>query len=295
MDHPSLTRRLLAEFLGTALLLVAVVGTSAMSTELSPGDAGIRLLQNSSAVALALVAVIYTFGPVSGAHFNPVVSAADWILGRRTGTGLTTRQLTGYFCAQIAGAVAGTALGNSMFDRPAMAIADTTRSGNHILLSEVVATTGLLLLIAALVRTGRGTSGPGAVGAYIGAACWFTSSTCFANPAVTIARTLTDTEAGIAPGSVAGFLLAQAAGLALACGLVPLLYPRADRMPVDRRTDAAEGVAVTVTLNGASGMRTGHRPPHPALNGLRIALAGEELIQAGEGDRPGQEVGVDFG
>jgi glycerol uptake facilitator-like aquaporin len=242
MDRPSLTQRLLAEFLGTALLLVAVVGTSAMSVDLSPGDAGIRLLQNSAAVALALVAIIYTFGPVSQAHFNPVVSAADWILGRRTGTGLTTWQLSGYVCAQIAGALAGTALGSSMFDRPAMVIADTTRSGNHVLLSEVVATTGLLVLIAALVRTGRGASGPGAVGAYIGAACWFTSSTCFANPAVTIARMFTDTEAGIAPGSVPGFLLAQAAGLVLACGLIPLLYPQAGRVPVDPLTDAVTRV-----------------------------------------------------
>ncbi|WP_083970789.1 aquaporin [Actinoplanes awajinensis] len=230
MNDPSLRRRLLAEFLGTALLLMAVVGTSAMAADLSPGDAGLRLLQNSGAVALALVAVIYTFGPVSHAHFNPVVSAADWILGRRTGTGLTTRHLAGYVGAQLAGAFAGTVLGNAMFDRPAVTIAGTSRSGSHVLLSEVVATAGLLLLIAALVRTGRGASGPGAVGAYIGAACWFTSSTCFANPAVTVARMFTGTEAGIAPGSVPGFLSAQAAGLAVACALVPLLYPQ------DRRT-----------------------------------------------------------
>ncbi|MEU4623192.1 MIP/aquaporin family protein [Actinoplanes sp. NPDC023801] len=236
MDHPSLPQRLLAEFLGTALLLVAVVGTSAMAAGLSPGDAGIRLLQNSSAVALALIAVIYTFGPVSQAHFNPVVSAADWILGRRTGTGLTTRQLAGYVGAQMTGALAGTMLGNAMFDRPAMTVADTTRSGGHLLLSEVVATTGLLVLIAALVRTGRGASGPGAVGAYIGAACWFTSSTCFANPAVTVARMFTGTEAGIAPGSVPGFLLAQAAALVLACGLVRFLYPRDSRVPAGSPT-----------------------------------------------------------
>ncbi|GAA2690389.1 aquaporin [Actinoplanes palleronii] len=239
MKDPSLRRRLLAEFLGTALLLMAVVGTSAMAADLSPGDAGLRLLQNSGAVALALVAVIYTFGPVSHAHFNPVVSAADWILGRRTGTGLATRELAGYVGAQLAGAFAGTVLGNTMFDRPAVTIADTSRSGSHVLLSEVVATAGLLILIAALVRTGRGASGPGAVGAYIGAACWFTSSTCFANPAVTVARMFTGTEAGIAPGSVPGFLSAQAAGLAVACALVPLLYPQYGRTPVEHRPKAA--------------------------------------------------------
>ncbi|MEU8242064.1 aquaporin [Actinoplanes missouriensis] len=238
MKHPSLTQRLLAEFLGTALLLVAVVGTSAMAADLSPGDAGLRLLQNSCAVALALVAAIHTFGPVSRAHFNPAVSAADWVLGRRTGTGLTTKELIGYVGAQVTGALAGTALGNAMFDRPVTVVADTTRSGGHLLLSEVVATTGLLVLIAALTRSGRGASGPGAVGAYIGAACWFTSSTCFANPAVTIARMFTGTEAGIAPDSVPGFLLAQAAGVVLTCGLVPLLYPWADRVPVERGQDA---------------------------------------------------------
>ena len=236
MDHSSLARRVLAEFLGTALLLAAVVGTSLMAHTLSPGDAGLRLLQNSSAVALALAAVIHAFGPVSGAHFNPVVSAADWFLGRRSGTGLTARELAAYIGAQTAGAVAGTALGNLMFDQPAVTVADTARTGGHLLLSEVVATTGLLVLIAALVRTGRGSRGPGAVGAYIAAACWFTASTCFANPAVTLGRVLTAAEAGIAPGSVPGFLLAQLAGLLLACGLIPLLYPRADGTPAGAAT-----------------------------------------------------------
>ncbi|MEU8663829.1 aquaporin family protein, partial [Actinoplanes philippinensis] len=136
-----------------------------------------------------------------------------------------------YVGAQLAGAVFGTILGNLMFGRPAMTVASTVRSGGNLLLSEVVATAGLLVLIAALVRTGRGAAGPGAVGAYVGAACWFTASTCFANPAVTVARMFTGAEAGIAPGSVPGFLLAQAGGLILACALISWLYPRPAARP----------------------------------------------------------------
>lgn len=235
MDHVPLGRQLLAEFLGTLLLLVAVVGTSAMAAGLSPGDAGLRLLENSSAIALALAAIIYAFGPASRAHFNPVVSVADWFLGRRGGTGLTGRELAGYVGVQFAGAILGATLGNLMFDRPAITVAGITRTGGPVLLGEVVATTGLLLLIAALVRTGGGGAGPAGVGAYVGAACWFSSSTCFANPAVTVSRMFTGTEAGITPASVPLFLLAQGAGLVVACVLVPMLYSRRGReRPVDR-------------------------------------------------------------
>ncbi|GAA4607486.1 arsenate reductase [Actinoplanes octamycinicus] len=225
MVVPLLRRRLIAEFLGTMLLLVTVVGVSGMAARLSPDDAGLRLLENSSTVALGLAAIIFALAPISGAHFNPVVSAADWFLGRRHGTGLTRIELIGYVGAQVTGAAAGAVLGNLMVDRPAVTLADTARDGGHLLLSEVVATAGLLVLIAALVRSSRGSHGPVAVGAYIGAACWFTSSTCFTNPAVTLGRMLTSTEAGIAPRSAAAFAGAQLVGSAVACLLVPALYP----------------------------------------------------------------------
>ncbi len=218
-------RRLLAEFLGTALLVTAVVGSGIMATTLSPGDVGLQLLQNSVATAFALGALILTFGPVSGAHFNPVVSAADWFLGRRTGTGLSAAQLGGYAVAQIAGAICGSVLANLMFELAAVDIAANDRTGGHLWVGEVVATTGLLLLIFALARSGRAAVAPAAVGAYIGAAYWFTSSTSFANPAVTIGRAFTDTFAGIAPASVPGFVAAQIAGLIIGVALLLALYP----------------------------------------------------------------------
>ena len=220
-------RRLLAEFVGTALLVTAVVGSGIMATELSPDDVGLQLLQNSIATAFALGALILTFGPVSGAHFNPVVSAADWWLGRRHGTGLTGRDLAGYAAAQTLGAVAGSVLANLMFDLAAVTLSGKERSGAHLWLGEVVATTGLLLLIFALVRSGRAAVAPAAVGAYIGAAYWFTSSTSFANPAVTIGRAFTDTFAGIAPASVPAYVGAQLVGLLAGIGLIVALYPNA--------------------------------------------------------------------
>ncbi|MDP9815141.1 aquaporin [Spirilliplanes yamanashiensis] len=220
-------RRLLAEFAGTALLVTAVVGSGIMAATLSPGDTGLQLLQNSVATAFALGALILTFGPVSGAHFNPVVSAADWWLGRRHGTGLTGRDLAGYAAAQTLGAMAGAVLANAMFDLAPVAISRTERTGGHLWLGEVVATAGLLLLIFALVRSGRTAAAPAAVGAYIGAAYWFTSSTSFANPAVTVGRVFTDTFAGIAPASAPGFVAAQLAGLVVGVALVAALYPTA--------------------------------------------------------------------
>ncbi|MEV4139094.1 MIP/aquaporin family protein [Dactylosporangium sp. NPDC049742] len=219
-------RRLLAEFLGTALLVTAVVGSGIMATRLSD-DVGLQLLENSVATAFALGALILMFGPVSGAHFNPVVSAADWFLGRRTGTGLSARELAGYVAAQVAGAIAGAVLADLMFRLPAVDFADKERGGGDLWLGEVVATAGLLLLIFALARSGRSSAAPAAVGAYIGAAYWFTSSTAFANPAVTIGRAFTDTFAGIAPASVPGFIAAQVAGLVVGTGLLLALYPYA--------------------------------------------------------------------
>jgi arsenate reductase len=227
MNTVATWRRLLAELLGTALLVTAVVGSGIMATDLSPGNVGLQLLQNSIATAFALGALILTFGPVSGAHFNPVVSAADWFLGRRTGTGLSTAHLGGYTLAQTAGAICGSILANLMFDLAAVDISTQDRTGGHLWLGEAVATTGLLLLIFALARSGRAAVAPAAVGAYIGAAYWFTSSTSFANPAVTIGRVFTDTFAGIAPGSVPAFIAAQLAGLGIGVALLLALYPGA--------------------------------------------------------------------
>jgi glycerol uptake facilitator-like aquaporin len=244
MNTVALWRRLLAEFVGTALLVTAVVGSGIMVTTLSPGNVGLQLLQNSIATAFALGALILTFGPVSGAHFNPVVSAADWWLGRRYDTGLTGRDLAGYAVAQTAGAIAGSILANAMFDLAAVTMSTKVRSGVHLWLGEAVATTGLLLLIFALVRSGRAAVAPAAVGAYIGAAYWFTSSTSFANPAVTIGRAFTDTFAGIAPASVPAYIGAQLVGLLVGIGLIVALYPNAgaaaDAVVVPQSEGAAE-------------------------------------------------------
>jgi glycerol uptake facilitator-like aquaporin len=227
MSTPAVSRRLLAEFLGTALLVTAVVGSGIMAVKLSPDNVGLQLLENSIATASALGALILTFGPVSGAHFNPVVSAADWWLGRRHHTGLSGRDLGAYTVAQILGAIAGSVLANLMFDLAAVTMSTQARSAAHLWLGEVVATAGLVLLIFALVRSGRAAAAPAAVGAYIGAAYWFTSSTSFANPAVTIGRAFTDTFAGIAPASVPGYVVAQLVGLLVGIGLVVALYPNA--------------------------------------------------------------------
>ncbi|MEH0844033.1 MIP/aquaporin family protein [Micromonospora sp. CPCC 205711] len=239
----ALRRRLLAEFTGTALLVTAVVGSGIMATTLSPGDVGLQLLENSIATAFALGALILIFGPVSGAHFNPVVSAADWFLGRRAGTGLAARDLAGYTAAQILGAIAGSILANLMFDLGAVTLSGKDRTGGHLWLGEVVATAGLILLIFALARSGRAPVAPAAVGAYIGAAYWFTSSTSFANPAVTIGRAFSDTFAGIAPASVPGFVVAQLVGLAVGVGLLAAHYPDAgdvaDQVVVPAEPDLA--------------------------------------------------------
>jgi arsenate reductase len=225
MNTVATWRVLLAEFVGTALLVAAVVGSGVMASTLSPNDVGLQLLENSIATAFALGALILTFGPVSGAHFNPVVSAADWFLGRRAETGLTAGQLGGYAVAQTLGAIAGSVLANLMFDLAAADFSGKDRSAGHLWLGEVVATAGLILLIFALARSGRSAVAPAAVGAYIGAAYWFTSSTSFANPAVTIGRAFTDTFAGIAPDSVPGFIVAQLIGLVVGVGLLVALYP----------------------------------------------------------------------
>ncbi|GAA1739935.1 aquaporin [Luedemannella helvata] len=222
-----LPRRLLAELIGTALLVTSVVGSGIMAARLSPDDVGLQLLQNSTATVLALTVLILVFGPVSGAHFNPVVTAVDWWLHRGGSLG----GVAAYAAAQTVGAVAGALLANAMFGVPA-AVSGRVREGANLWLGETVATAGLVLLIFALVRTGRAALAAPAVGAYIGAAYWFTSSTSFANPAVTIGRTFTDTFAGIAPASVAPFIAAQVIGAFIGAGLVVALYPAPVSQPV---------------------------------------------------------------
>jgi glycerol uptake facilitator-like aquaporin len=217
---PPLWRRALAELLGTGLLVAVVVGSGIAAHRLSPDDTGLALLENAVATAFGLTVLIVVFQPLSGAHFNPIVTAVSRALGDRAGA----RETAAYVGAQIAGAVGGCVLANAMFATPTT-ISATDRVDAGRLLGEVVATAGLVLLIFALVRTGRsGIVGP-TVGAYIGAAYWFTSSTSFANPAVTIGRVFTDTFAGIAPGSAAWFMAAQLVGGAVGLGLLSLLFP----------------------------------------------------------------------
>ncbi|MGP3534414.1 MIP/aquaporin family protein [Microbacterium sp. RD1] len=226
--RPHLLRRAAAEFVGTGLLVTVVVGSGIAAQRLSPGDAGLQLLENSLTTALGLTVLILMLGPVSGAHFNPVVSIADWLLGRRLRSGLMLRDLAPYVGAQILGGIGGTLLAVLMFTTGPAFSSNDRATGGH-LIGEVVATAGLVLLIFALARTGNGAVTAATVGAYIGAAYWFTSSTSFANPAVTIARMFTDTFAGIAPGSVAPFVLAQLVGAALGLALTIAFYPTADR------------------------------------------------------------------
>ncbi len=222
----TLRRRLLAEFAGTALLVTVVVGSGIMAQTLSPGNVGLQLLQNSTATVFGLAVLILILGPISGAHFNPVVSLADWWQGRQTGTGLSMRDLGAYTLAQILGAIGGSVLANAMFDKPAITWSAHDRAAPYLWLGEIVATAGLLLVIFCLVRSGRTAAAPAAVAAYIGAAYWFTSSTSFANPAVTIGRAFSDTFAGIAPASVPGFIAAQLIGGVLGLLLVHGLFGR---------------------------------------------------------------------
>ncbi|GAB5077141.1 aquaporin [Arthrobacter sp. AD-310] len=229
---PPLWRRATAELLGTSLLVMIVVGSGIAAQQLSPNDVGLQLLQNSTATVLGLTVLILVFGPVSGAHFNPVVSLADWILGRRSGSGLTIPELGTYVAAQALGAVSGSVVANAMFDVGTAISGKDRATGGH-LLGEVVATAGLILLIFSLAATKRGVLAAPAVGAYIGAGYWFTSSTSFANPAVTVGRIFSDTFAGIAPGSVPPFIAAQLVGAAAGLGLVLLLFPSAGRAADD--------------------------------------------------------------
>ena len=216
----SLWRRLLAEYCGTAFLVAVVVGSGIAAAQLSPTDVGLQLFENAAATAAGLVALILAFGPVSGAHFNPVVSIADTVFG-----GLDRRHLPAYIGAQVTGAITGAIVANLMFDLDAVSWSDKVRSSGGVGLGEVVATIGLLLVIFGVVRSGRATVAAFAVGAYIGSAYFFTSSTSFANPAVTVGRMFSNTFAGIAPSSVPAFVGFQLIGGALALLLIKALYP----------------------------------------------------------------------
>ena len=215
-----LERRLLAEYLGSAFLAAIVIGSGIAAQELSPDDTGLALLENAAATAAGLYATILMFGPVSGGHFNPVVSLVDAWFG-----GLRRRDALAYIPAQVAGCVSGAVLANAMFALAAVSISTHHRASPAHLLAEVVATLGLLLVIFSLARTGRTATAPAAVGAYIGAAYWFTSSTSFANPAITVGRMFSDTFAGIAPASVPVFVVAQLVGGAVAIVVIRALYP----------------------------------------------------------------------
>lgn len=214
-----MSRKVFAEFLGSLLLAALVIGSGIAAQNLSD-DVGLRLLENAAATAAGLYALILVFGPVSGGHFNPVVSLVDAAFG-----GLSWRAVAAYVPAQVAGCVTGAVLANVMFELAPVSISTTDRASVAHGLSEVVATVGLVLVIFALVRSGRVERAPAAVGAYIGAAYWFTSSTSFANPAITVGRMFSDSFAGITPASVPAFILAQLVGAALAVLLIRLLYP----------------------------------------------------------------------
>jgi glycerol uptake facilitator-like aquaporin len=227
----SLSRAAVAEFVGTAFLLIAVVGSGIMAQRLCAGNIGLALLANALATGGALVALILALGPISGAHFNPAVTLADASRG-----GLAWSSVPGYVVAQVLGAVAGVAIADLTFALPAFSLSTHARPGTGLFISEVVATFGLLAVIWGVGRT-RPTAAPFAVAAYIVGAYWFTPSTSFANPAVTLARSLTDTFAGIAPANVVGFIVAQAIGAAFATMLFAWLSPAATHVATDALTE----------------------------------------------------------
>jgi glycerol uptake facilitator-like aquaporin len=220
VPNDPLGRRLLAECLGTGLLVAAVIGSGIAAAKLSPADIGLELLENSAATVGALIALILAFGPVSGAHFNPVVTLVDRVYG-----GISSRDAAGYIAAQVSGALAGALLANAMFALPVFEASTKARSSGPLWLGELVATFGLIVVIFGVVRSGRPSVAPFAVGAYIGGAYFFTSSTSFANPAVTIGRTISNSFAGIKPSSAPPFIVAQLVGGALAVVAVWVLYP----------------------------------------------------------------------
>jgi glycerol uptake facilitator-like aquaporin len=251
MSDMALWRRLLAELLGSAFLAAVVIGSGIAAQRLSPGDTGLELLENAAATAAGLFAIILMFGPVSGGHFNPVVSFVDAAFG-----GLSWGDAAAYLPAQVAGCIGGAVIANLMFAGAAVSVSGKHRASAAHFLSEIVATLGLVLVIFALARSGRSRSAPAAVGAYIGAAYFFTSSTSFANPAITVGRMFSATFAGIAPASVPAFIAAQVIGGLLAVLVIRALYPG---------VTAAEAADVIVPhLSNAAAPPPGH-----ASDGLR--------------------------
>jgi glycerol uptake facilitator-like aquaporin len=224
---PPLVRRLVAELTGTAFLVAGVIGSGIMAQRLSD-DPGLQLLQNTAATAGVLVALILALGPASGAHFNPAVTLVDRVFG-----GIETTTAACYIAAQLTGAIIGAVAANAMFDLPLVDWSTTVRSGADLWLAEGIATLGLLVVIFGVVRSGRSTVAAFAVAGYIAGAYWFTSSTSFANPAVTIGRAFSDTFAGIDPASVSMFIVAQLAGAVAATGLILVLYPHAAEVAGD--------------------------------------------------------------
>lgn len=221
-----LGRRIVAEGVGTAALVAVVVGSGIQATQLSR-DIGVQLLANSLATVFGLAVLITLLGPVSGAHFNPVVSLAVWLSERRRpGDASPGYEVAAYAVAQTLGAVCGAVLADAMFDQPLVRWSTQDRSAGHLWLGEVVATAGLVLLVLGLARSGRDRLAPAAVASFIGAAYWFTSSTAFANPAVTIGRAFSDTFAGIAPASVGPFIAAQLVGATVGLGLLVAVFGR---------------------------------------------------------------------
>jgi arsenate reductase len=259
---PQLSRRVLAEFLGTGFLVAAVVGSGIAAGRLSPHDAGLELFENAAATAAALIAIILAVGPVSGAHLNPVVTLADRFFG-----GLSNRDAAGYIGAQFVGGAAGAVVANLMFSLPAFELSTKVRSGHGVWLGEVVATFGLLVVIFGVVRSGRASVAPFAVGAYIGGAYFFTSSTSFANPAVTAARVLSNTFAGIAPSSAPAFIAFEVVGAAIAVVVIRILYPSVAEVARDLIVPHRDSSEADVSVDGRKPQRdqssgaTRHRPP----------------------------------
>jgi len=253
----ALWRRLAAEFLGSAFLAAVVIGSGIAAARLSPGNTGLELFENAAATAAGLFAIILMFGPVSGGHFNPVVSFVDAAFG-----GLRWRDAAAYLPAQVAGCIAGAVLANLMFALPAVSISAKHRASPAHFLSETIATLGLLLVIFALARSGRASAIAAAAGAYIGAAYFFTSSTSFANPAITIGRMFSDTFAGIAPSSAPSFIAAQVAGGVMAAGVIWVLYPGVTRaQAADVVPRARDQASPDVPGSPAAGTPAdGHRP-----------------------------------
>jgi arsenate reductase len=263
MTEVALWRRLTAEFLGSAFLAALVIGSGIAAQQLSPGNTGLQLFENAAATAAGLFAIILMFGPVSGGHFNPAVSFVDAAFG-----GVTWRDAAAYLPAQVGGCVFGAIVANLMFSRAALELSTKHRASPAHFLSEIVATLGLLLVIFALARSGRSRSIPAAVGAYIGAAYFFTSSTSFANPAITVGRMFSNTFAGIAPSSAPSFIGAQIVGAVVAVVLIRTLYPGVTR-------DEAAEVLVPHrhSADGSKPMQsTSTSVSHPASPGLSTEL-----------------------